>query len=240
MSLAFPARQKRKLLRRRKFVIVAALAGYLLIYTGIPMPIASHRGTQITKGQPYPCQHHHCGCAGPIHCWTGCCCYSEMEKLAWAQRHGVQPPEIFFTRDGRRRSQSKSGDQLDGSHCCHAVSKAGATGNARTMQPTRASTRGAASNTICRGTLSADNYRDPSGRRRAAVESEPANWGVVIEALKCRGVNVEWTVCGFVALITNNAAMAHDSLTTTVSDKPFLPAPQIFLMPPTPPPRSVG
>jgi hypothetical protein len=45
------------------------------------------------RSRPFPCQDRPCGCASAEECWKACCCFSHREKLAWARKHGVTPPE---------------------------------------------------------------------------------------------------------------------------------------------------
>jgi hypothetical protein len=45
------------------------------------------------QGERFPCEACGCGCASAHECWTACCCHTPVERLAWAIREGVQPPE---------------------------------------------------------------------------------------------------------------------------------------------------
>jgi hypothetical protein len=73
----------------RRLCAGLALLAYLVASIGFPLPAAS-----FTKalGQPFPCQHHHCGCQNAEQCWSSCCCYSPEEHLAWAEENKVAPP----------------------------------------------------------------------------------------------------------------------------------------------------
>lgn len=59
----------------------------------VPLPMA---GTDPSNGKdksvPFPCQDRPCGCATAEQCWTGCCCFTNVEKVAWARRNGVTIP----------------------------------------------------------------------------------------------------------------------------------------------------
>lgn len=68
---------------------VVILAGAL----GIPVP----RSVQKEVDQPFPCMHHSCGCMSAEACWQGCCCLTHEQKLAWAQKHGIEPPRGILT-----------------------------------------------------------------------------------------------------------------------------------------------
>jgi hypothetical protein len=41
----------------------------------------------------FPCRDRSCGCRTAEQCWKSCCCHSNREKLAWAEQHGVTPPD---------------------------------------------------------------------------------------------------------------------------------------------------
>src|SRR6478609_8661381 len=45
----------------------------------------------------------HASCASPEQCWRSCCCHSLAERMAWAQVHGVRPPEYAIAEARRAR-----------------------------------------------------------------------------------------------------------------------------------------
>jgi hypothetical protein len=75
--------------RLMRVVAWLSLALYLAAAAGLPVPVA----TTADSGELYPCAGHVCGCSSAEHCWRQCCCYTPREKLAWAERHGVTPPD---------------------------------------------------------------------------------------------------------------------------------------------------
>jgi hypothetical protein len=46
----------------------------------------------------FPCEDCPCGCSSADFCWDKCCCHSDAEKLQWAARNNVQPPEFLVAR----------------------------------------------------------------------------------------------------------------------------------------------
>jgi len=48
------------------------------------------------KAIPFPCQDRPCGCNDAQTCWRKCCCHTNSEKVAWAKRNGVSPPEFVL------------------------------------------------------------------------------------------------------------------------------------------------
>lgn len=99
----------RSLARR---LAVGTLAAYkLVVASGAPLPvgwiIASLNG--LSEADPatadagrYPCENCPCGCGTAQRCWTKCCCYTPAQRLAWARREGVRPPE--FALDAAERA----------------------------------------------------------------------------------------------------------------------------------------
>lgn len=84
----------------RRFVSLATVAAYLLVCTGVPIPIVVDRAAaaEDPSGAPYPCQGHRCGCRTAEQCWKACCCMSDLEKRMWAERNGVPLPDYLLSR----------------------------------------------------------------------------------------------------------------------------------------------
>lgn len=73
--------------------------------------------TNPSGGEAYPCQGGICGCTSAEQCWRSCCCTTLPERLAWAERHGVTPPEFVRQQVAAdRRSQPIAGT------CCSTKS----------------------------------------------------------------------------------------------------------------------
>jgi hypothetical protein len=85
-----------------------ALLTALVVFAGavgIPLPQPVAKDTS----RPFPCMHHACGCMTAESCWQGCCCLSVEQKLVWAKKHGVTPPNAFA---------SKAAAAVTGDMCC--------------------------------------------------------------------------------------------------------------------------
>jgi hypothetical protein len=69
-----------------------------VLVSGAPLPItwiASLAPPAATEenAERYPCESCPCGCGTAQRCWTNCCCHTMSQRLAWARREGVRPPE---------------------------------------------------------------------------------------------------------------------------------------------------
>lgn len=90
---------------------------------GLPLPLQLEKPSE----EPYPCQNCACGCANAEMCWKNCCCYTQEQKLAWAEKHGVTPPDYvlaFVAATRRPCCESKKQATKSTSAkkcCCHSV-----------------------------------------------------------------------------------------------------------------------
>jgi len=57
-----------------------------------PLPLSVVSLIDKCQSQAYPCRNRPCGCGSAEQCWRQCCCFTNAEKMAWAQANGVQPP----------------------------------------------------------------------------------------------------------------------------------------------------
>ncbi len=98
------------------------LAAYLVAAVGVPLPAYVRK----QSSEPFPCQHHACGCATAEQCWQDCCCYSPEQKLAWAHENHVQPPEHLVAQVATIRATASHCAAKPSGQCC-AHQKATAT-----------------------------------------------------------------------------------------------------------------
>lgn len=113
------SRRPRRQLRRWIFPIAGWLSAamYFVVAGGLPLPIP--QTATKDRSVPFPCMDCACGCGNADQCWTGCCCHTPAERLAWAREHGVTPPRALvvmvdtrpqtaFAAEGASRVESKS------------------------------------------------------------------------------------------------------------------------------------
>src|SRR5690242_17590056 len=84
-----------------------ALVGQFIALFGLPLPPVSAKDAS----NPFPCQHHCCGCMSAAECWDHCCCFSAAERLAWARQHHATVP-ASLVEEVRESRHAKPGD------CC--------------------------------------------------------------------------------------------------------------------------
>lgn len=80
----------------RASAAAAALLAFAVAWFGVlpsPHVIGQWIGHRVVEPERYPCEGHACGCASADECWHECCCYTSHQRLVWAIRNGVTPPE---------------------------------------------------------------------------------------------------------------------------------------------------
>jgi hypothetical protein len=108
----------------RAIVALLLLASQAVLITGLPLP-----REPATAGKdsavPYPCMHRPCGCRTAEQCWTKCCCFTPRERLAWAKKNGVQPPDyaVLASNDDGLEPPADEAGQADA--CCLTQAESG-------------------------------------------------------------------------------------------------------------------
>ncbi len=71
---------------------------FVLCAVLLPMPISlrSSDGVEKDLSQPFPCQNRPCGCRSAEQCWKKCCCFTNSQKVAWANANGVDLPDYVL------------------------------------------------------------------------------------------------------------------------------------------------
>ncbi len=128
---------------RSRRSIAALLALYtVVVASGAPLPLAwvsMVTRPPVAEDERFPCESCPCGCGTAEHCWSACCCHTMRERLEWARREGVRPPEsaldeaqrtgldICQWRGGVRYAvKLPAGDSADDAHlppCCRAAKR---------------------------------------------------------------------------------------------------------------------
>ncbi len=80
---------RRVVLRRCLGAIL--IAAYVVVAAGIPLPSVNRTSR---SNERFPCESCGCGCDSAEHCWRNCCCHTLAERLVWAAKNGVIPPDF--------------------------------------------------------------------------------------------------------------------------------------------------
>ena len=82
-------------IERFRLPILSLIAGCLATCSiDWPTPVVVKKDMVVA----FPCQTRGCGCKNADQCWKSCCCFSDVEKLAWAKAHEVTPPDWFIDK----------------------------------------------------------------------------------------------------------------------------------------------
>lgn len=206
----------------RRSIAGGMLVCYALVMFGVPLPESA---PEAGSEQPYPCQHHACGCRSAEQCWRSCCCFTDEEKLAWAERNGVTPPDSFA---GRRAVQGRAQVARlrdSGSLSCSRRSSSCSSGSSHCGLPDIANS----SPRHCCKT------RDPNDGPKKRIRLV-----VGIEALKCRGLGAGWTIIGDFVPPAPQVLWQFDPFVIGTLAFPSCRLPEIFFPPPAPPPRGLS
>ncbi|MEQ8786025.1 MAG: hypothetical protein RIC55_06985 [Pirellulaceae bacterium] len=101
-------------IERSRRSLVAALLLPVLLAGGVGLPAVPVVRKDLS--QPFPCQDCACACRDAQACWSGCCCLTDEQKLAWAKAHNVTPPAYVAVRAA---NESSHGFHQATAHCSH-------------------------------------------------------------------------------------------------------------------------
>lgn len=74
----------------RRIGTLLFLLAYVAAATGLPVVVPP---TKLASSDRFPCEGCPCGCSSAQHCWTQCRCQTLRERLSWAARENVRPPQ---------------------------------------------------------------------------------------------------------------------------------------------------
>lgn len=107
---------------RRGRIGWATLSLYCVALVGSPLPQPA--AVAVVDSEPFPCEHHGCGCRTADQCRRHCCCFTESEKDAWFAARQVGAKSV-----GARMAKPKAccsskhrdsrGRSDEGSHDCN-------------------------------------------------------------------------------------------------------------------------
>jgi len=167
----------------RRLICLLVLLGMLCSFFPLPAPPLVVSGTESgssaagpvekDRSRPFPCAQRVCGCRSAEQCWKKCCCFTDAQKVAWADAQGVELPA--FVRESAARALPTDGP----------TARAGK--DRRSQACARCEHRTPADAGSVGGTVSRSERPGPSERPELAS-------GVVIvqDALACQGIDWQW------------------------------------------------
>jgi len=192
-------------------VAIGLVLNWLVLALGVPLPTWQAKD----RSRPFPCMDSVCGCHTAEKCWQSCCCHTNAEKLVWAKRHGVVPPNYVVAA----AQQEAVADNQSVASCCSKDSKSSVSSCeltaadspvkivARLVNQAKQSCSHAGASCSEEKTLSAEERS--AGQQRAeadATETEETGCVVLTSVRRCQGgdtatinselltilVNAEW------------------------------------------------
>ncbi len=85
-------------------IVACLLLAIGLLAFGVPISIPVEKDIR----QRFPCEARPCGCDSAAKCWEKCCCHTDEQKIAWAEKNGVEPPSFLVERVASSRKSSVS------------------------------------------------------------------------------------------------------------------------------------
>lgn len=190
--------------RRRQVnpAIRQKLIGFALVLaictSFFPLPIGRGAPSVKDASQPFPCQNRPCGCANAEQCWTSCCCFTDEQKLAWAENTGVTPPDFVVKNAEAEASAKAANSQNRGKKTLpHCIPESELPISDRCCAPRRP--------TCCSKNEPGESSSDAREHSPAVVESEEDQKTspiIGIEMLKCRGQGLFWNALPWAVIPT--------------------------------------
>jgi hypothetical protein len=198
---------------RRRLSIVGVLFVYLLAALEIPLPAFVHK----ISSQPFPCQHHACGCQTAEQCWSHCCCFTPEERWAWAKAHNIEPP-VYAEKPIPSRSSPLKGEKKEGGQGWYTIKLRDRDRNTTT-----------AKNCCC------------SHKKLDAPVKESSDishrWGTMMTAWRCQGYSTLWISMGAVLPVFSLTAWSPEDVPSSRIPLLSIHADKVSLTPSDPPPR---
>ena len=198
-----------------KSISITAAICVLVGTTYVPIPGGVHKDLTVA----FPCQGEACDCRSAAECWASCCCHSDAEKLAWAKKNGVLPPDWFI--DGLRMSNHDLVTAID-QKCC------------TTAAPTCCSSRSKPASTAscCASKRPQENSAEVKTDGNQRTQPMPV---CVKQQRKCQGQDgVLHLELLFVTLAEASVDTVHPQPRYRLID---VPTHSLEISPPTPPPQ---
>lgn len=107
----------------RRAIVLGSLLAIVAATIGVPIvrPVRGPGGKDVSR--PFPCMESACGCMDAEACWQSCCCHTHAERLAWARKHLVTPPEFVVDAAPQQRVERPAAGACCSTTCCESAGK---------------------------------------------------------------------------------------------------------------------
>lgn len=193
------------------------LAAYVLVAAGVPLPTVS--GTSKSD-ELYPCASSGCGCDSAERCWRSCCCHTLAQRLQWAAKNGVKPPEFALA----------------------AAKAAGLTAGGERRAPTRVQVKWATkpcckSQRSCCSSQAKTCCTSHTRSSKQTSDDEKADFIVAFRALGCQGQSLQWLAAVPSLITVEHELSAHLPLAAWLGPHTSEAASPLYDTPTPPPPE---
>lgn len=212
----------------------------------LPLPIASlpQNSPEKDDSEPFPCQNRPCGCRSAEQCWKKCCCFNNVQKVAWARAHNVKVPDFVWTAAKKEQasnslaiSDAKRSAKKSTGFCEHATKRSLTTTNSSCCRKATDS-HGGLPDAESAGTFDSSVV---SGKTtcKSGSRASKSKWVLAFCAAECQGQGPS-AFCFPTSIIAERIALVIQSVaeieTTPVESERLQ---KTSLRPPLPPPKIV-
>lgn len=187
------------------------------------LPVPQLSSPQKDRSEPYPCMDRPCGCVSAAQCWKQCCCFTNQQKVAWAEENRVTVPESVVAAAAQENAQETAATtRLSCAHCVtvtvrklprlfgrHFVNAVVAN-SSREATATATATATETIDSISHGenvcSSACSDSEQPSLVQNMAVDERPnsdktpATYFCGIAALECHGLTSLWQILSLTML----------------------------------------
>lgn len=196
---------KPKILRLPRRSAIQRCIGWMLVsvmafaLSGILVIPRSDRGSSTPSGERFPCEDCVCGCSTAEFCWDQCCCHSDLEKVAWADEHGVTPPKFLTDRVAHLVNAVLTVQTPAKSCCCG--------GKPSIAVPADSATAKCGETQSCPSPALSKDPLQSQDSQATAESQDSLRWVLMWKAAECRGIKTVWTALAQVYLQSQSAAL---------------------------------
>jgi hypothetical protein len=173
----------------------------------------------------YPCEFSPCGCLSASHCWEKCCCFTDEEKVEWAEKNDVSIPEHVRDRLREKASIRVDNTQTRVAMKCVNPGERGC-GNTSASNASNDSMRSSADPTesmfaqFVSSLLGSEKVEAPEDRETSESTSSHSRVVLLDSSLKCHGLESLLVMLSSSLLPNSNPATTQSTIVVTTWHKP--------------------